>query len=262
MRKTPNTTLIGIFTIVGITIFVLTLSLFMKDKLKIDKDNLLVMYFDGSIKGLNIGSSVFFKGVQIGKVVMIDLTADETDMNFKAPVFIEVNPEQLLTLHKFKRMSRDEIVKKLIEHGLRAKLIQGNLLTGQLNIELEINPHSEAIFRGDNFSSQGVMEIPTLLSAFSEFSKEIHDIKIKSTVNELNKLLTTFNQYAPKILDEAHKISVNVNKKLEKTNGNGEDPVNNFNQTLKDVSDMAKSFKNLADYLERNPEALLRGKGR
>ncbi|OPZ77460.1 MAG: paraquat-inducible protein B [Alphaproteobacteria bacterium ADurb.Bin438] len=159
-------------------------------------------------------------------------------------------------------MSRDEIVKKLIEHGLRAKLIQGNLLTGQLNIELEINPHSEAIFRGDNFSSQGVMEIPTLLSAFSEFSKEIHDIKIKSTVNELNKLLTTFNQYAPKILDEAHKISVNVNKKLEKTNGNGEDPVNNFNQTLKDVSDMAKSFKNLADYLERNPEALLRGKGR
>ena len=37
--------------------------------------------------------------------------------------------------------------------------------------------------------------------------------------------------------------------------------INNFNKAMQNISNAAKSLGNFADYIERHPEALLRGKG-
>ena len=68
MQKTPNKKMIGLFTIFGIAIFVIIIFLFVGNKILSKNENEIVMYFDESVKGLSIGSSILFKSIEIGKV--------------------------------------------------------------------------------------------------------------------------------------------------------------------------------------------------
>jgi paraquat-inducible protein B len=54
-----------------------------------------------------------------------------------------------------------------------------------------------------------------------------------------------------------NQISEMVSENIPQTN----DTIINFNQTLSDISSAAKALRNFVDYLERHPEALLKGKG-
>ena len=54
---------------------------------------------------------------------------------------------------------------------------------------------------------------------------------------------------------------VNINRLANSISGPGSDTIANFNKMIHDVSDAAKSISRLSDYLERHPEALLKGKG-
>ena len=75
MRKEPNKKLIGLFVVIGVLIFGLLIAGYVRKELFPPKDNMVVMYFDESVKGLSVGSPVVFKGVEIGKVTKIDLIA-------------------------------------------------------------------------------------------------------------------------------------------------------------------------------------------
>lgn len=50
-----------------------------------------MLFFDGSISGLSVGSPVLFRGVPVGRVVEIRLTGDLDNLVFQTPVFIELN---------------------------------------------------------------------------------------------------------------------------------------------------------------------------
>ena len=260
MRKKPNVKLIGIFVIAGILLFVGIMAIFFKDRTGLKKDHLLVMYFPGSIKGLSVGSPLYINGVQIGKVVDIDMFADIDDIEFRSPVFVEVNPKKDLTISMEIQRDRTELWEYLVNNGLRARLITQSFITGQLGIEFVIRPHSFVYYRGTYTANKGVIEIPTLPSMISQLEETLQNIRIKETFNELNLLLKNINNYAPSILSEIEGITKAVNHDLEIINIEENNPLDNLNQTLKDISNMAKSFKNFADYIERNPEALLRGK--
>ena len=58
------------------------------------------------------------------------------------------------------------------------------------------------------------------------------------------------------------------NNKSFKVNNNGSNPramtgtLYNFNQTMTSIRDASNAFRNLTDYLERHPEAILKGKGK
>ena len=73
MRKEPNKKLIGAFMLSGLAVLLVVFGIFFKEKIFPDKGKILVMYFEESINGLNVGAPVVFKGVQIGKVTAIDL---------------------------------------------------------------------------------------------------------------------------------------------------------------------------------------------
>ena len=72
MRRKPNNKLIGLFILCGVVLFFATVGMFVSDKIMKDSNRLVVMYFSESIKGLDVGSPVVFKGVAIGRVAKID----------------------------------------------------------------------------------------------------------------------------------------------------------------------------------------------
>jgi len=55
-----------------------------------------ILFFQGSVRGLNEGSPVEFKGIKVGSVVDVRLEFDSSDFSFRTPVLIEIEPERIV----------------------------------------------------------------------------------------------------------------------------------------------------------------------
>ena len=144
----------------------------------------------------------------------------------------------------------------------------------------------------------GFQEIPTNASIFAELSesinleklsKQISDLMVTATQKlndvDLNKLSLDFSKtnneiqlfltqiskayspLGPKLSDSVDegKIAIGKITQLSESLNTMLKPSSElrfgFTSTMRDISAMSKSLKSLADLLERNPQAFLRGKG-
>lgn len=93
MSKPANKTLIGAFVIGAIALLVIAVLIFGSGKF-LKKTFHTVVFFEGSIKGLNEGAPVIFKGVKVGAVKEIRLIYDAANDSLRIPVIIELEPEK------------------------------------------------------------------------------------------------------------------------------------------------------------------------
>ena len=250
MIRKPNKKLIGIFIFIGILMFFTILFYFIGTKIFINKENIMVMFFKESTQGLKVGSPVVFKGVEIGKVIEINLINKESKtLDFDIPVYIAITNEANNVKNKKK------LLEDLIEKGLRARLSTYSYITGQLMVEFIISPNSELVLLN---KVKNVPEIPTILSSKEELSEGLRNIPIKDIFKKFDILLTTMNNYMPSILYNLDDITKDINKV---TNSDlNKEVLYNLNDTLETFNSTLKSIRNLTDYLERHPDALLKGK--
>ena len=256
MRKQPNTKMIGLFISIGLAAFLLIIGSYIGGKFFADKGNMLVMYFDESIKGLNVGSPIVFKGVEIGKVVKIDLIADTDNLAFSIPVYAKMEGSKKISTHGEDNRA---LLDALIAKGLRARLATQSFLTGQLMIELEMLPDTAVVLSGKELD--GALEIPTVLSPIGEISKGIQDIPVKKIAGKINAFFDKLNDSLPVILPQIEKALAGTNRLIKNNSQVTSDTIDNLNRTIIYVGEAAKNVRNLADYLDRHPEALFRGKG-
>lgn len=245
--------MIGLFLFIGLALFAIVVFDFVKDKFWGAKNDQIVMYFEESITGLNVGSPVVFKGVQVGQVSKIGLFTDPETLNFNIPVYAKMNQQSISSFEGYK--DKKSLLEELIKKGLRARLATQSFVTGQLMIELEMLPNTPVVLLNKNVD---VVEIPTALSQFGELSKGIQDLPIRHSVEAFNLFFDNLNREMPKI----NKIISRVDKLVTQNSQTSIDTVNNFNNAMVNIGEAANSFRNLADYLERHPEALLKGKGK
>lgn len=253
MRKKPNTKMIGLFLVIGIGLFLLVTFNFLQGKFWGGKSDQVVMFFEESITGLNVGSPIVFKGVQVGQVSRIELLADPKTLGFNIPVFAKMNKQGIDSMEGY--IDKKSLLKELIHKGLRARLTTQSFVTGQLMIEFEMLPNTPVVLKNED---QNYVEIPTALSQFGELSKGIQDLPIRHSVEAFNLFFDNLNKEMPKI----NKIISRVDKLVTQNSQTSIDTVNNFNNAMINIGEAANSFRNLADYLERHPESLLKGKGK
>lgn len=280
MSNEPNKKRIGLFLIVGFLCFFGLIGKFVIVRIMPNNQNVFVMFFDESVKGLNIGSPVVLEGVEVGKVTQISLVTDPDTLAFSIPVYVRFKKDER-TSDLFQSVfgrgkTKEQIISELIDKGLRARLVSQNFLTGQLMIELVMQPNAP-LHLVDIPQAEGLIQIPTVLSTIGELSKGIQDLPLKAMVNKLNNILNVFETELPAIFPQFKLLGENLNKavpaftllgqKMNKTVDkiDGQVPkttatINHLNTTLDDISHAAKALRNLADYLERHPESLLRGK--
>ena len=245
--------MIGLFLVIGFALFAIVVFDFVKDKFWGAKNDQIVMYFEESITGLNVGSPVVFKGVQVGQVSKIGLFTNPETLDFNIPVYAKMNQQSISSFKEYK--NKKSLLEELIKKGLRARLATQSFVTGQLMIELEMLPNTPVVLLN---KSSDVVEIPTALSQFGELSKGIQDLPIRHSVDAFNLFFDNLNKEMPKI----NKIISRVDKLVTQNSQTSIDTVNNFNNAMVNIGEAANSFRNLADYLERHPDALLRGKGK
>ncbi len=99
-----------------------------------------VLFFEDSVRGLAIGAPVEFKGIKVGSVIDLRLEYDEKKSSFRIPVVVELEPERILERGERMKKAPREAFQGLVKRGLRARLQTGNLLTGQLFIDLDMQP--------------------------------------------------------------------------------------------------------------------------
>ena len=92
MSKGASKTMIGGFVVGAVALLLVTVLIFGSGKI-FSKKQRVVMFFEESVSGLNVGAPVVFRGVTIGSVVDIDLWNYPKDLKVLIPVYAEFNPE-------------------------------------------------------------------------------------------------------------------------------------------------------------------------
>ncbi len=258
MEKQPNTRFIGVFIAVGVLFFLSVMAKYLQEKYFSDDKDVVVMYFEESVKGLSVGSSVVFKGVEVGRVSKISLVADSDDLDFSISVLAVFLPQpELLKRMNFK--TQKELLSALIRRGLRARLISQNYLTGQLMIELEMLPKAPLVLKQEAGTSE-YFEIPTILSPFGEISKGVQSLPIKESLEKLGHFFDTISEEIPVIMPKIAQAFENLNKMVVRNSGVSTEALVNLNAAVVSVNEAAKSVRNFMDYMEQHPEAILQGK--
>lgn len=236
----------------------------------------VVMNFSQSLRGLAVGAPVDFRGIVLGEVTNIGIDFDPKTKNFLMPVTINVYPERLgrrfrETIESKGEPARREIVERLVQHGLRGQLRTGNLLTSQLYVALDFFPKAPAV-KID--TSRLPLELPTVPNTLDELQLQVADIakkldkvpfdqigaNLNSALANADKLFKQLDtQVAPEARDTLSAAKQTFST-AEATLQQDSPLQSDVRGALKELTRTLQSLNALADYLERHPESLLKGK--
>jgi paraquat-inducible protein B len=143
-----------------------------------------------------------------------------------------------------------------VSRGVRAQLQTGSLLTGALYVALDVFPDATP---ASVDWSQTPAELPTMPGELEAIEasvvniiKKIDQMPIKAIGDDLQKALVELDR----TLVSARTTLDNADKLIEPNSVLGAE----LGDTLQEVNRAARGLRVLADYLERHPEALIRGK--
>jgi paraquat-inducible protein B len=241
-----------------------------------------VLHFKQSVRGLAVGAQVDFRGVPVGEVTRVGLDFNG-EAELRPVVEINVYPERIAA--QFRRRQpvdrpevRAQALQRFVDRGLRAQLKTGNLITGQLYVTLDYFPNEPKV-KIDLAAAP--LEIPTASGGFTELQTSLENIvhkiekmpldemaaDLKNVVATLDVTLRNVNALVERMDSE---IAPELRQTLEAARsalGQAQGALSedaplqgDLHGTLRDVGRAAEAIRNLADYLERHPESLLRGR--
>lgn len=203
MSKKASSTLIGLFTLIGILIAGIALVTLGAGRY-FEKTHKIQLYFDKSVYGLEVGSDVRFGGVKIGSVRSISVIIDPIANRKIIPVLVTLTEKDLRSVAgggaRTLDFSSEKGVKRGVSQGLRAGMKQQSLVTGQLYIEFDIVPESEGFtFNPPEGSEYPVVPtIPTqideLISGITDGLKKINDLDIGGLMTEVSDVIHNANK--------------------------------------------------------------------
>jgi paraquat-inducible protein B len=328
MSKKANPATIGVFICVAIALGIGAILLFSSARW-FTKTQKVILFFDGSVLGLNPGAPVKFRGVTVGSVREILIRHNQHERDRAIPVIIELDQSVLnQKSDNIIKISDKEFVRTMIDRGLRATIEAQSLVTGLLYVELDFrsNPAPPQFHQ----VVEEFMEIPTQQTKIQLLIENIADIDFKQLMNQmsalagnlqtnlgalnmkdvndgltnllvkLNQLVssddltnavkalhTTLDKLSSRIdplADQAEGMLVEARKTIGDARdaiGDAKKSLAHFDDTLRsaqdlvapqaslrrdltatmrDISEAARSITTLADFLNRNPNALISGR--
>jgi paraquat-inducible protein B len=238
------------------------------------------MRFNQSLRGMAVNSPVEFVGVNIGRVVSVDLDYDPATKSFPGIVGAVIYPDRLgIAQSKIEQLagsgSEEEksarVLGMFVNNGLRAQARSGNLLTGQLYIALDFDPRAGKV----KFNPKArPMEIPTVPGSFDKLQEQLQAFvdkvsglpldelagNLNGTLSELQKTLKQVNgSVLPQMrgtLQQAQKTLGTANESLAEDSPARQQ----LGHAMEEVQRTARSVRVLTDFLSRHPEALIRGR--
>jgi len=188
MSKKANPTIIGLFFAIGLALAVTGLLIFSSRSL-FHPQHKTIVYFNASLKGLNPGAPVKFRGVTIGSVVDILIRHNQAVTDFSMPVVIAIDK-------KLAQIKSDEQLRigdkanldRVLDQGLRARLDSESLVTGVLYVALDIIPDAPPlVFHQIKPEYQ---EIPSVTSDLQQLMASVAHLNLQGLSEKLGGILT------------------------------------------------------------------------
>ncbi len=243
-----------------------------------------LMSFSQNVRGLSIGAPVEIRGIKIGEVIDIQLEVDDASLDARVEVLVLVEPERIDPVvgggpsaaaalaqgHEFD-------MPRMVDKGLRAQLKTGNVLTGQLYVELDFYPEAAP----EKLASRnGYPVIPTVPAPLEQLAQRVNNIlkqieqmplqqigtDLRATIRSLDATLVTYRRLGEGVDAE---LVPRLNTALDQlqhsmqglTSTLGPDSALNYNarKLAEELPAVLRSLRSLLDTLERDPQALLLG---
>jgi len=237
------------------------------------------MRFAQALRGLDVGAPVEFVGVNIGSVIAVDLGYEPRDKSFPVIVTAKLYPRRMGDAYEIltaqgKTESEETLatfVGTLVQRGLRAQPRSASLLTGKLYVALDFLPASPRV----NFdASDRPVELPTVNGSFQELEanigrlvKKVNDLPLEQIAADLHTDLTdlheTLSELHGRVLPSAVDTLSALRGTLDSANRtlDVESPLQRgLTETLLEARSTLQAVRELADYIDRHPDALLRGR--
>ena len=165
------------------------------------KPQRFVVYFDESVHGLNLGSSVQLRGVPVGRVVDLNVHYDNKTHHSVVAVVCEFSQDKIADTkgHPINVADRAEL-QTLVDNGLRARLDVQGLATGLLFVELEfLDPKDYPA--ETRVTELRYVVVPYVPSAISEFQSNLTEI-----LNDIRKVdFAGIGREVKQLLVDAHR---------------------------------------------------------
>lgn len=257
--------------------------------------------------GLGPGAPVQFRGIRIGSVTDVRLEVDTTSDRIRIPVTLELEPQRLVSDEEVQHAAdqRYRYMAELVKRGLRAQLKTGNLLTGELMVDLTFVPGATPA----ELDTQGpVAIIPSVPNTLDQLQASVGQMldriaklpvddlvtsltgtarkldalvaspSVQEAVDSLGPSVAQFQRVLQRIDVEAGPILESVKRtsgdasaalrearttmvSVRGTVGPQSELKDDTQDLLRELTRAAQSIRSFADYLDRHPEALVRGKG-
>jgi paraquat-inducible protein B len=259
-----------------------------------------ILYTD-SMQGLSVGSPVKLLGLTAGEIAGVDLSLDPETRAFRPRVLISFFPERLIArvipeqtslatalLHENQAERLALIRHQFDDLGLRAQVRTGNLLTGERYIAFDYDPKAPKVKIDwtqdplvlpvtqsglDDLESKvtGILEqVQAILATVEKMPLEGIAVDLDGAIKKIDRLLEGIDTKTLPELDQAlgamrramttaDRVFKDTNQTLLGTDAPGQQE---FRDAMQEIVRAARSVRVLADYLERNPSALIRGKGK
>jgi paraquat-inducible protein B len=240
-----------------------------------------VLYPNEPLRGLVVGAPVTYLGLPVGEVTAVGLEYKRETEDVRPRVDFVIYLRRFLT-HMKDTSSADQkassekerraFIQNMVNRGLRAQLRSGSLVTGQLYVALDMYPNAPRVKIDWTKTPQ---ELPVVPSGLQDLQNKVNSILAKiekmpldGISADLRKLLATIDSLLKRvdgeIVPDVKKTLEDLQRTLKSTDatlvGKDAPAPQELREALQEVRRAAQAVSGLIDYLERNPDALIRGK--
>jgi paraquat-inducible protein B len=241
--------------------------------------------FLGNQRGLDTGTAVELQGVAVGEVTDSQLAYDDHEHTLVTRTTFYVDPEQVRILNLpvpagvNQHDAAQQWIDKLVAEGLRAQVSSASLLTGIKLVGLDMvagAPKARLQREGD------IVKMPT--SASGDFASVLQNLQNvlknldRATAGpQLGHALQSLDDTLTRLDKVTHDIEPDIKsliKSLRDTADSAQSTLNTVRslagntapsgtdlpRMMRELTEAARSVRGLADYLDRHPEALIRGR--
>jgi paraquat-inducible protein B len=325
VKGKPHPRVVGAFVLGAIALLLLAIVLLSSGHWFMRRDRMAV-YFPGSVKGLNQGSQVTFRGVKVGEVVDVKaFLTGKDDPLIQIEAVIEIRGDLVEVPPGVARLlapsaTTEEFAQGLIARGIRARMMSASLLTGQRYIDLDFLPGEPARLAGLHPRYPELPTTPTAMEKLGDKAEailsDLADLPLEQMLDDLRKALTAARQVleSPDLretlgganrstrrleatlekmhdtLGQADRTLDTLRSAADRTGGDAratlaelrvalssvERSLEGLDQTLRGTDDARltatealeettrtmRALRNLVDYIQTHPEAVVLGKER
>lgn len=236
--------------------------------------------------GIGPGTDVQLEGAGIGEVKEVQLQYDDRRQSFITRVRFEIDPSKIEIVRDHgasdSAPASAELASRLdrlVLRGLRAHLISANFLTGSRILSLDMMQDAKpARVSYEN----GVGELPAgsttdVSEVLANAQSLLHHLdtvvsgpelthaikEFDATLGHLDQMVSDLQPQIAPLIGELRNAAVAADHTMRSVDallGNSAANGAEVSKLIRELTDSARSLRDLADYLQRHPESLIRGR--